>query len=113
MSFVGRAVAALAVWVWRCFGLTPGYRIVVVEDLPDQISDGLLYAVGESGNYWQAALICPCGCGATIQLPLTQDARPRWLLSGPQKSPTLAPSVHRTVGCRSHFFLRRGRVEWY
>ncbi|WP_366931770.1 DUF6527 family protein [Paraburkholderia xenovorans] len=25
---------------------------------------------------------------------------------------TLAPSVDRTVGCKSHFFVRGGRIQW-
>lgn len=96
----------------RRLGLIPPYRGIRVDDVPEKVEDGVLYLIGESGQSWQAAFRCPCGCNETIQLPLTQDAHPRWVLQGALSHPTLAPSVHRTVGCRSHFFLRKGHIVW-
>ncbi len=49
-----------------------------------------------------------------IQLSLLETGSPRWRLSVDRKGvPTLAPSVHRTRGCKSHFFPRAGRIDWY
>ena len=61
---------------------------------------------------WHVALVCPCGCGATIALNVLPDASPRWRLYESADGPTLSPSVWRTTGCRSHFILRRGGVIW-
>ncbi|WP_456769989.1 DUF6527 family protein [Bradyrhizobium sp. USDA 4448] len=56
---------------------------------------------------------CPCGCGQGIELLLVKEAKPRWDLSvDPSERPSLKPSVWLQTGCKSHFWLRRGRVEW-
>ncbi|MFM0100878.1 DUF6527 family protein [Paraburkholderia nemoris] len=89
------------------------YRVVAVDELPDRLASKIVYAVGEDGQYWLAALTCPCGCGDTIQLSMMQGQRPRWtLVERYMRFPTLAPSVDRTVGCRSHFFVRGGKILW-
>lgn len=83
------------------------------EDFPERLNPDQVYLIGEDGNWWSAAMVCPCGCGATIQLSLIEKDRPRWRarveLSG---TVTLHPSVWRTKGCKSHFFVRQGRIVW-
>ena len=96
----------------RRFNITPRYRAIVVEDIPDSFEDGYIYLIGETNLFWQAALECPCGCSQIIQLALTQDSHPRWKYNGTFPNPTLAPSVQRSKGCRSHFFLQHGRIIW-
>ena len=105
----------LRVW-WRLVersGLRRGFATLTVDDLPDVLAPKRLYLVGEDTGPWSAALLCPCGCEATIQLSLILDDKPSWRavrhFSG---SVSLQPSVWRTRGCRSHFFLRRGRIVW-
>lgn len=84
-----------------------------MEEAPDHPTKRTLYLVGESSNYWLAVLRCPCGCGEAISLPMTEGAEPCWQFNGNMNSPTLSPSVWRTEGCASHFFLRGGKVVWY
>ncbi|WP_248306350.1 DUF6527 family protein [Devosia oryzisoli] len=56
---------------------------------------------------------CPCGCGATIELMVIPEARPRWsITTDAQRRPTLHPSVWRKTGCKSHFWVREGRIQW-
>jgi len=104
--------------VWEsavaCYDTLRGrYRVVAVDELPEHLAGKTVYAVGEDGRYWLAALSCPCRCGDTIQLSMTQGQRPCWtLVERNMRFPTLAPSVDRTVGCRSHFFVRSGRIQW-
>ena len=108
-------LTAIKRWIKRLFGAAHGperFTLAVCDDLPEAFRARTIYAIGESGTYWQAAFLCPCGCGSLIQLPLTPDARPRWLLSIADGNPTLKPSVWRTVGCKSHFFIRGGHVHW-
>ncbi|WP_421029886.1 DUF6527 family protein [Paraburkholderia kururiensis] len=89
------------------------YTVVVVDDLPDALQAHKLYAVGENGQYWLAALRCPCGCGDTIQLPMIEGQRPRWTLTQKDmRLPSISPSVDRTKGCRSHFWVRHGMIHW-
>ena len=49
---------------------------------------------------------------ATTALYVPGD-RPGWKLRDHwDGTASLAPSVWRKVGCKSHFWLRKGRVEW-
>jgi len=83
------------------------------SDVPDMAIRGALHLVEDgSGEPWLAVLRCPCGCGATIQLPMTASSEPVWYLAGPPERPSLWPSVRRSTGCRSHFILRSGLVQW-
>ena len=103
-------------WWWTLVertGLRPGFATEVLDDLPDVLTARRIYMIGDESRPWAAALVCPCGCGATIQLSLIADDSPSWRakrhFSG---SVTLHPSIWRKRGCRSHFFLRRGRIVW-
>lgn len=88
-------------------------KSVRVEELPSRLNDKILYAVGEAEYRWFAAMVCPCGCGETLHMSLLADERPRWkLVEHPDGTASLTPSVFRVRGCRSHFWLRRGMVEW-
>ena len=49
-------------------GLRPGYATEAVGDVPNVLEPGRIYLVGDQSMPWSAALGCPCGCGATIQL---------------------------------------------
>ncbi|WP_246622445.1 DUF6527 family protein [Rhizobium laguerreae] len=56
---------------------------------------------------------CPCGCGDMIELMILRGARPRWDISIDKAGhPSLHPSVWRKSGCRSHFWVREGRILW-
>lgn len=89
------------------------YTVVEVDELPDKVEEKKLYAVGENGQYWLAALRCPCGCGDVVQLPMLEGQRPRWkLIDQNLRYPELSPSIDRTKSCRSHFWLRRGKIHW-
>ena len=76
----------------------------VVDDAPDVLEPDTVYLVGDDAKPWSVALLCPCGCSATIQLSLVTHDRPSWRakrhFSG---SVTLQPSIWRNSGCRSHF----------
>ncbi|WP_420884462.1 DUF6527 family protein [Amnimonas aquatica] len=67
----------------------------------------------DAGEHWSVGFQCPCGCGDIIELLLLPAVRPHWALSVDGLGrPTLYPSVWRTTGCRSHFWLRQGRTVW-
>jgi len=98
---------ALHPWTYR-----DRIRRVAVDELPDSLQRRRLYLIGGAAP-WSAAFLCPCGCGEVIHLSLLPDDAPRWSVSFSRDGlPTLSPSVWRTKGCRSHFFLRQGSIEW-
>ena len=100
------------VWSWLRWPVQ--HRTVMVEELPEQFRDNEIYLIGENEHFWCVAMLCPCRCGAVIQLNLVDGTRPRWTfeLDSNTQVITLYPSVWRTVGCRSHFNVRLGRVQW-
>lgn len=91
----------------------PKYIFVMVEELPQKLDIHKLYIVGEGRYRWSVALLCPCGCGDTIQLNVRNDAHPFWRIIEKKGLISLEPSIWRSKGCRSHFFLRNGKIQWY
>lgn len=98
--------------LFRKKGGSKAYSVIKVENLPEKLKNDTLYLVGDQSATWTAALACPCQCGSTIKLNLRGEVKPRWIVSINQDKPTLSPSVWRTDGCRSHFFLKNGKILW-
>lgn len=69
----------------------------------------LRYSEGE-GKSETLFFLCPCGCGSVCNIPIRGTG---WQLSHGANGPTLTPSVS-CVGqeCKSHFYIRDGRVDW-
>ena len=106
-------LARLWWWLADLLGWHGGLRTEVVQDFPDAFDPSRVYLVGEDRVPWSAALLCPCGCGAEIRVSLVKNDRPRWRVKRHfNGTVTLHPSIWRSKGCRSHFFLRRGRIVW-
>lgn len=88
-------------------------KVARVEELPDELDRNILYAAGQAEYLWFAAMVCPCGCGETLYMSLQQDERPHWNLTEHlDQTASLTPSIWRVKGCRSHFWLRKGVIEW-
>lgn len=109
MRWVSGLWKALKAWA------APTRRVaaVVEGDSPTSLPRLDLVLLTEGGEPWSAVMLCPCGCGQTVELPLLPQVKPRWSLEvDAQGLPTLRPSVWLMDGCRSHFFLRKGKVIW-
>lgn len=106
----------LARWwrdTWARFGPRRGLVIIEGDSLPKRLPRRNLVLACDDGEDWCVGMRCPCGCGDTIELLVIKEAKPRWDIAVNAKGqPSLSPSVWRKTGCRSHFWLRRGRVEW-
>lgn len=99
-------------WFIAWFVGDRAYRLAFVSEEPPRLDRRTVYAIGENGHLWHVTFLCPCGCSSPISINLLPDDSPRWRLTENNRIPTLSPSVQRQVGCRSHFFLRNGTVEW-
>lgn len=89
------------------------YRVDEVAEVPEPLAAKTIYLVGERGHLWHVVMLCPCGCQAALYLSALKDDRPRWeVLLDADGAISLSPSVWRQVGCRSHFFVKRGAIEW-
>src|SRR5258708_27803125 len=91
----------------------PAWTTTRVAESPEAVVPKVVYLVGESNNPWLAIFVCPCGCEEVISLSLIRNDRPRWrAMLHIDGTVSLSPSIWRKRGCRSHFFIRRGRVVW-
>lgn len=88
------------------------YLLRVVVEEPDLLDPHCIYAVGKNGHLWHLTFVCPCGCKEVISLSSLPGDSPRWSLTQGEDGPTIHPSVWRKRGCRSHFFVRDGKVAW-
>ena len=109
LTWIGRSAR-------RLIARLQGDLMVVLEEgdtLPPEIPAGRMVHLVDRGQGWSVGFMCPCGCGEPIELLLPEFIEPRWSLAVDDIGrPTLTPSVWRNEGCRSHFFVRRGRVIW-
>lgn len=113
MTRIGRRVFEALDW-FRAKPLKR-YFATVTESSPPKdfvVGDELFVVKNGNLNKW-VFLRCPCGCGDLLNLSLAPDKRPRWVVMIDRFSrPTIRPSVRREEGCYSHFWIRRGVVEW-
>lgn len=76
-----------------------------VENIPDALEPGVLYL---SMPYATAAHLCCCGCGEEVVTPFSPTD---WKMTFDGEAITLSPSIGNwNFACRSHYFIRDGRV---
>lgn len=88
------------------------YTTRTSTDEPDQLEPLVVYLTGENEHLWHATFLCPCSCGEVIRLNLLTDDEPCWSVHLSRRGVSFKPSIWRTTGCRSHFFLQSGRILW-
>lgn len=91
------------------------FGIVFIEHNPtiDKIYEKKLFIVDEKGYAKWVYMKCPCGCGEILTLSLMRKHRPNWNLKIDRiNRATLYPSVWKRDGCRSHFWICKGKLEW-
>lgn len=85
-----------------------------VEEFPEVYEPFKIYLISEKDNLWGGRFLCPCGCGDVISLNLSKKYRPRWRIKeNNDGSASIMPSIRRQEGCRSHFVIYKGRIDWY
>jgi hypothetical protein len=95
------------------FGPARRLQIVAGDELPSSMPSRDIVLTRDDGEAWSVGMLCPCRCGATIEMLVVEGAKPRWDIEVDDKGrPSLRPSIWRNTGCRSHFWIRSGRVVW-
>lgn len=109
----------IGTWLPYAFGVfrrwlrRPYLGVICEGALPRRLVPQTMYILQEDEEPWYASMICPCGCGAVLEMNLLPDEKPMWKAAIEQDgTASLRPSVWRKVGCKSHFWLRRGYVTW-
>lgn len=87
-------------------------RIVVQAPPSAQIRQHEFYLVASAVGHKWAVFKCPCRCGTVISLALRDTHTPHWKMQINDRRPTLHPSVWQKVGCKSHFWIRDGAIDW-
>lgn len=78
-----------------------------VEYMPPALAPGVLYI---SMEHRVTKHLCACGCGQVVVLPLHPG---QWALTFDGETITMSPSVGNVgQSCRSHYFIRAGRIVW-
>lgn len=104
------------IWYWL-FGTKSEsvFTFKYVEDNPkkESVKENILYVVGNKEYQKWAYLKCPCECGDVIMLSLNQERFPSWSVKlNENNQPSIYPSVHRLDDCRSHFWMKEGKIIW-
>mgnify|MGYP005854515883 CR=1 FL=1 len=94
--------------------LPPRKLIVINSDsLPDRLPLRSIMLARDGTEDWCIGFKCPCGCGRTIELLVVEEAKPRWDYKVDENGwISLVPSVWLNTGCKSHFWIKNGRVHW-
>ncbi|MBL6446403.1 hypothetical protein JMN32_08795 [Fulvivirga sp. 29W222] len=99
----------LFIRIWKHLFKKETYKIRKIDDLPDILDDQTIYLVED----WAISFVCPCGCREVIHLNAIESVFPRWTHTiGDSKRIDIYPSIHRTVGCKSHFWVKNGKINW-
>lgn len=91
------------------------YDIVTKPIRPknDEIPSKTVLIVGHENFPKWALLRCPCGCNEVLTLSLMGNYKPNWQFNLDEwHKVSLSPSVWKTDGCKSHFFIKHGKVVW-
>jgi len=89
------------------------YAVKQADEIPDELVENLFYLIGQKEHIWCGVVLCPCGCKKAIHLNLLPKGSPKWSFRiEKDKTISIYPSIWRTSGCCSHFFLNQGKVHW-
>jgi hypothetical protein len=75
-----------------------------VTHMPEKLSEGVVYI---SHEYSLAIHLCCCGCGNEAVMPLGEKG---WILTEGE-TVSFEPSILNRF-CKSHYFIRKNKVEW-
>lgn len=99
-------------WLRRRRRLAGVAVVEYVNDVPDR-TGGMLFIVVRGGLARRAFLDCPCRCGRRLELNLSPQRSPFWVVHTTGNKATLRPSVWVPADqCGSHFFVTASRIKW-
>ena len=102
-------------WRRMIAALAPRRSLKIVDgDMPPgRLPFWNLVMTRDGNEDWSVGLRCPCGCGQRLEMMLLKEVTPRWDLAvNPRGHVSLHPSVSLREGCKSHFWVRSGKIVW-
>lgn len=91
------------------------YSTILVSSIPREsdVPPKTVVVVGHPKLPKWAIMKCPCGCNEILTLSLMKKHSPSWeVKKDGYNRISLSPSVWKTDGCRSHFFIKKGKIAW-
>lgn len=83
------------------------YKTQFVNTIPPKLEEGVVYM---APHYEVSIHKCMCGCGESIAVLLHEDGW-KWTFDG--KDVSFSPSIGNfQQPCKSHYFLKNGKVQW-
>lgn len=114
-SWVASSIRSLWPWGQKTRKLQSFKGVVRLDSSVDPAHDlaaKRLVLVGPKDKPKWLRFQCPCGCGDVIALNLMTSHHPRWTVEVHQDGTLTAhPSVDAQT-CKSHFWIRRSRIDW-
>lgn len=98
-------------WTFKQFQ----YKVEIIPDNPnlENLKKDTVYVVGEKRYMKWAYMKCPCGCNEIIMLSLNRNSYPSWSVKQDSLGrATISPSINKLSGCKSHFFVKNGKLIW-
>jgi hypothetical protein len=102
-------------WRRMIAALAPPRLLHIIEGdmLPAQLPRRNLILARDGDDDWAVGLRCPCGCGQRLEMMLLKEVKPRWDVFVDRRGRvSLHPSVWLRQGCKSHFWVRSGKIVW-
>ncbi len=84
------------------------YSIQKCSDIPEKINGRVIYLIDD----WAIVFKCPCKCGRDIHLNTLPECSPKWVYQIKKRNINIAPSINRKRGCKSHFWIKTGKIFW-
>jgi hypothetical protein len=106
-----RFIKRIKLFIFRFFKKDPLFVNKYVEIIPEKMKSDILYIEGGYQSEQFASLLCPCGCKEVINLNLEPEENPCWVLKKGRLT-DLSPSIWKSSNCKSHFFIKRGKIRW-
>lgn len=95
------------------------YKNVLILEKNDfkPVKNDSIVLIKKNDKFEWAKFNCPCNCGKEIFVSLNPAIKPSWSIKldkvDNKNLVTLSPSVHLTgFACKSHFFIRKNKIEW-
>lgn len=90
------------------------YNVGYLDSVPEKYLTNTVYLIGENLQFWLLTMLCPCGCNNIIDINLLKENKPSWEVKLNQSGNTVSvtPSIWRTSGCQSHFFIKNNKIVW-
>ena len=83
--------------------------VVMNGEKSNDMKEGIVYI----SDQHHICHLCPCGCEEAVIIPFKHAGNDDgWDLSVIDHLVTVHPSILRTTGCKSHYFITNGEIVW-